>query len=188
MMKKIGKCIPEPDGYHLLTAHEKSEFANIVLGVAAQEQTLTSEETSIVNYELNHLMPLIYCHWRSLILFKAVARYADRNDLELSGSMKQPGQSWERSVLISVMQKYESKEAHKKVLTETAKAIRQKRNPFGDAEPEIRDLLTHAFAFTHWDSTKRQNRSLLRSDIREAISNYAQSMITLACSYQEIAK
>ena len=189
--------IPEPKQSKARTAHDKNEMALVVLGVAALEQVVSPEKIRIINHELDYLMPLVHFHWRSLVLFKAVTRYAGTYNIQLPESMKDARQAWGRSVLRAVnVQKYETKTPYRNVLTEAAKAIRQKRNPFGDAEPEDRDFLQYAFQFAHWDkaigekeswlptNAKRQKRGSLRKDVRESIADYARSMTTLGSHYK----
>ena len=188
--------IPEPDGCQASTAHDKAEFANIVLGIAALEQTVSPEAIRLVNQALEYLMPRIHFFWRSLQLFKAVTRYANAHSVELPESMRDAKQAFGCSVLRAVTApKYDSKTPYRKVLTAAAKALKKKENPFGDACPEDREFVQYAFQFSHWDEEKRLDEShlpnserqrlgALRKDIRDALSNYGRSMRTLSSYYK----
>jgi len=178
-------CIPESDGCHAPTAHDKAEFVDILLGVAALDQMVLPKSGPIISHEPRRFICQIDFHWRSLVLFQSVALYACTHSIELSAPIKNVRQSWERSVLRSVSQKHESKDSRRKILNQAAKAIRQKQNPFGEEDPEKRDFLKYAFEFTHCDNTKNQKRDSLRKDVREAIADYARSMNTLGLVLKE---
>ncbi len=195
LMQEIEK-IPEPEGNQAHVAHDKVEFANIVLGVAALEQVISPEAIQVINQELKHLAPKIHLFWRSLQLFSAVTRYANAHSIELPESMRDARQAFGCSVLRAVrIPKYDSKTPYRKVLTEAAKALKNKQNPFGDACPEDREFVQYAFQFAHWDdsirnteaslpNSERQIRGSLRKDVRDALSNYARSMTTLGSHYK----
>lgn len=195
LMQEIER-IPEPEKIRPQVAHDKVEFANIVLGVAALERLISPEAIRVVEQEFKYLMPKIDFFWRSLQLFKAVVRYADAHCIELPASMRDEKQAFGRSVLRAVtIPKYASKTPYRNVLKDSAKALKQKKNPFGDACPEDRDFVQYAFRFAHWDEEIRdhdaslqngQRRRLgaLRKDIRDALSNYARSMTTLSAYYK----
>ena len=178
-------CIPEFDGCHVPTTHDKAEFVDILLGVEALDQMGPPGVVRIISSEPRKFSCQIDFHWRSLVLFKSVTLYACTHSIELPEPIRNVRQSWERSVLRSVSQKHESKDSRRKILNQVAKVIRQKQNPFGEEDPEKRDFLKYAFAFTHCDNTKHQKRDSLRKDVREAIADYARSINTLGLVLKE---
>ena len=178
-------CIPEFDGCHVSTTHDKAEFVGILLGVAALDQMVPPISDGFMADESIRYSCQIDLHWRVLVLFKSVTLYACTHSIELPEPIKNVRRSWERSVLRSVSQKHESKDSRRKILNQVAKVIRQKQNPFGEEDPEKRDFLKYAFEFTHCDNTKHQNRDSLRKDVRESIAAYARSINTFGLALKE---
>lgn len=188
--------IPEPKECQPQAVHDKKEFALVVLGVAALEQVVSPEAIQVINQELKYLMPKICFFWRSLQVFNAVTRFANAYNIELPDSMRDARQAFGRSVLRAVtIQKYDSKTSYRKVLSDSAKALKNRQNPFGDACPEDREFVQYAFQFSYWDkashyaeaslpNSERQIRGSLRKDVRDALSAYARSMRALSSYYK----
>ncbi len=169
-------------------------FQWILIGVAALDECMPSEAIYIVRHRLKSFMPIAAMCWRSLELFRAVARMGRTSSLGLPEKLSDPRRAWGNSVLrsISGLDGPSSKNQYIDSLRAENRALKARQNPFDAvADPELHCLIEHAFRLTYWDESvglaearrpnhERRDVARLRKNINERLADYRSSLATLA--------
>lgn len=178
-------------------------WQNIILGVAARERVMPSEEVRMVELYVQawELQPEVNLMWRSLRLYRAVARFADAVAADIPPVLRNEKKAWAQSILRAIDGAGETSiKRYSATLSAIAKQLADKQNPF-DAElsPEDFAVVKAALGLTVWSkeieaaicrlpNPQRKDCLALRRDVIDALEQYKAAFRTAAQHYRRQQK
>jgi hypothetical protein len=189
-----------------LTPSERSvrrgNWQFILMGVAAREQLMAPEAITLMMQKLEQQgrMPFVNMVWRYFQLCRSVSRLVNETatEFELPEGLKDFRKVWGETILRSAASDsvFSSKTNYRTALKASAKALKEKRNPFPKEEsPEHYSVIEAALMLAHWDDEvqavvsrlphkTRQTRYALRRDVKYYLREYRLAIGALATHIQ----